>query len=174
MATKYTIKIPAFNIEVIEGTDSPVTPAYPYATTPDMTDNRNSNGDVVLPYRYQKNNWDIGFELDISERIQKGLFLLKITPYATPTGTNPEAKLVLQKAVGGKPLINLYNANKNTYLPLNTTTLLDLKFNFTQRNLQYSISDWGDNSYIYLLVSGHYSGVFYIFPADSGANYIRT
>ena len=174
MTTKYTIKIPAFNLEVIEGTDTPVPPADPYATTPDMTDNRNGNGDVVLPYRYQKNGWDIGFELDISERIQKGLFLLRIIPKATPTGMMPETKLVFQKAVGGKPLINLYDANKNTYLPLNATTLLDVKFNFTQRNLQYSIGDWGDSSYIYLLVNGHCSGVFYLFPVDSGANYIRT
>jgi len=174
MTAKYTIKIPAFNIEVIEGTDSPVAPVDPYATAPDMTDNRNSNGDVVLPYRYQKNNWDVEFDLDISERVQKGLFLLKITPYATPTGTMPETKLALQKGVGGKSVINVYDLNKKTYLTLRAATKLDLKFNFTERKLQYSIGDWGDSSYIYLFVAGRYSGVFYLFPADSGANYIRT
>jgi hypothetical protein len=173
MAVKYTIKIPAFNIEIMEGTDSPVTPADPYSTAPDMTDNRNSNGDVVLPYRYRKNNWDIEFDLDISERIQRGLFLLKITPYSTPNGAMPETKLVLQKGVGGKSAINVYDANKKTYLALGAATILDLKFNFTERKLEYTPGDWGDSSYIYLFVEGHCSGVFYIFPVDSGANYIR-
>jgi hypothetical protein len=174
MMTKYTIKIPAFNIEVIEGTDVPVTPADPYATTPDMTDNRNSNGDIILPYRYQKNNWDIEFDLDITEKIKNGLFLLKITPKATPNGAMPETKLILQKGVGGKSAVNIYDLNKKTYLTLGAASKLDLKFNFTERKLEYQPGNWGDNSYIYLIVDGHCSGVFYIFPADSGANYIRT
>ena len=143
------------------------------STGPDMTDNRNSNGDVILPYRYQKNGWEIEFDLDITERIQKGLFLLKITPFATPNGAMPETKLVLQKMIGGKSNFNIYNAEKNTFLPISKATSLDLKQNFVNRNLEYKIGDWGDNSYLYLFVKGHYSGVFYIFPCDAGGNYLR-
>lgn len=148
------------------------TPSEP--TGPDMTDNRNSNGDVLLPYRYQKNGWDIEFDLDITERIQNGLFLLKITPYSTPNGAMPETKLVLQKSFGGKSHFNIYDKDKNTNLPMSIPSCLDLKQNFINRNLEYSIGNWGDNSYIYLFVNGNNSGVFYIFPTDAGGNYLRT
>lgn len=145
------------------------------ASGPDMTDNRNPNGDVTLPYRYQKNGWDIEFDLDEQERITSGRFLLKITPYSTPNGAMPETKLVLENLLlDGKKKFNIYDGTKNTYLAIGKQATLGLEENFSDRKYQYSIGDWGDNSYIYLFVEGKDSGVFYIFPKDSGANYIRT
>jgi hypothetical protein len=155
-------------------TESEENETTPDSTGPDMTDNRNSNGDVVLPHRYQKNGWDVEFDLDITERVRNGLFLLKIIPYSTPNGAMPETKLVLRKMIGGKTNFNIYNTEKNTFLPLSKATSLDLKQNFLNRNLEYNISNWGDNSYLYMFVKGHYSGAFYIFPYDTGGNYIRT
>lgn len=174
MTQKYTIKIPAFDIEVVQNSDDTDNiVADPFATEPDMTDNRNSNGDVLLPYQYSKNGWDVTFDLDITEKTANGIFILSINPSATPNRLMPETRLVLQNSVGGKKNINIYDASKNTYLPLNQVTTLNLKDNFVNRKLEYQPGDWGDNSYIYLFMEGHCSGVFYIFHADAGAGYIR-
>lgn len=160
-----------------ENPENPVDPTPevdPFATEPDKTDHRTSNGDIILPYRYTKNGWDVIFDLDITDKISKGLFNLPITPITTPTGEMPEAKLVLQKGVAGKTALNIYDAQKKTFLALGQTTILDLKFNFTERKIEYTPGNWGDNeTYLYLFVNGHCSGVFYIFPTDAGAKYIR-
>lgn len=189
---KIIIKIPAFEIEIVkssavmeeETTEEETTETDDSSNNdteepavdadPDMTDNRNSNGDVVLPYRYTKNGWNILFDLDEDERVTTGRFLLDIIPYATPTGDLPETKLVLENLLlDGKRKFNIYDTSKNTFLEIGSDSILDLKQNFEDRKYVCSIGDWGDNSYIYLFINGHCSGVFYLFPKDTNAGYIR-
>lgn len=192
MGKMLKIKIPAFEIEITEedstenidddSTDTTDQDSNNDTTTtnnettkePDFIDNRNSNGDVTLPYRYQKNGWDILYDLDEEERVATGRFLIRIKVNATPTGNPPETKLVLENLLlDGKKKFNIYDSSKNTYLAIGSETILDLKQNFNDRKYQYSVGDWGDNSYIYLFLAEICSGVFYLFPKDTNAGYVR-
>jgi len=184
MATKYIIKIPAFNIEIADGTDTPIPPVIdPIPVGPIMTDNRNGNGDVVLPYHYQDTYWDVYYDLDISDRVTKAEFNLKLkvmkAPYIIVNGASvqgiPTARLVLQHGVAGKNLINLSTTTGLQYLQLGTEYLIKIKDIFLARKYQYAIGEWGEGTYIHFGVGDYKynSGIFYLFPADSGANYIR-
>lgn len=180
--TDWTVKIPAFDIIVSSGATPPVPPVtdpIPAGPIKDWNEglcNRNSNGDVLLPSHYEDEYWDVSFDLDISDRVGLGLFNLTLCAITTPNAIQPQVILHLQNGVAGKTDLNLVSTTGKQYLPLGTAQKFDLKALFAARKMEYNISQWGDGTYLYFHVNEkkYSSGIFFLFTADSGSNYIRT
>jgi hypothetical protein len=175
------ITIPSFVIK-ISSTETPVPPVtdpIPAGPVKDYNGglcNRNKNGDVVLPYHYQDTYWDVYYDLDISDRTSAGLFNLTLRAVKTPMpNIQPQVVLHLQNAVAGKVDLNLTTIAGKQYLALGADHKFDLKALFAIKKMEYNISQWGDSSYIYFHVGEkkYSSGIFFIFTADSGSDYIR-
>lgn len=178
LSKKTTVEV----YEYIDDTAVPVEPVEPinddpFKDAPDLDDNNhNSNGDVLVPYIYNKNNWNVKFNLDIGDRNSLGLFNMKVLVTSAPAGVIKAKLVVYNLANEAYSNYNLYDYVRNTdVITKGQEALFDVKTRVVTKsgNAAYDLSNWGTKTYMYVWTPGHLSGVFYMMPMDTGSGYKR-